>query len=341
MLRRILPFVSLCAVLAAVAAVQVNRTAIKMFAPLPAEMTSAGNPITDAKVQLGRMLYYEPRLSRSQDVSCNTCHALDAYGIDKEALSTGFKGQKGNRNAPTVYNAAGHLAQFWDGRAPDVEQQAKGPVMNPVEMAMPSDRTVAAVLTSMPEYVALFRRAFPGQANPVTFDNMALAIGAFERRLVTPARWDRFLQGNDAALSDLEKTGFNKFAAAGCAKCHNGIYVGGNSFQRLGAVKPWTRGSDPGRFGVTKNDGDRLVFKVPSLRNIERTAPYFHDGSVATLREAIRLMALHQTGRTLAPADVDSIATWLRSLTGEIPVEYIKPPALPKSTAGTPKPVRS
>jgi cytochrome c peroxidase len=318
MFRKIFLFTSLCGLLTA-AAVQINQNALKMFGPLPAEMTSAANPVTEAKVTLGRVLYYEPRLSRSQNLSCNSCHALDKYGIDPEPVSTGFKGQKGNRNAPTVYNAAGHIAQFWDGRAPDVEQQAKGPVMNPVEMAMPSEKMVLAVLSSMPEYVAMFKRAFPGQANPVTFDNMAKAIGAFERRLVTPARWDRFVE-------------------TGCTNCHNGVYVGGGSYQKLGLVKPWPRTADPGRYGVTKNAGDRMVFKVPSLRNIDRTAPYFHDGSVTKLQEAIAMMAEYQTGKTLKPAEVESIAVWLRSLTGEIPADYIKQPPLPKSTAATPKP---
>jgi len=337
MFRRILLFTSLCGLLTA-AAVQINRNALKMFGPLPAEMVSTANPVTEAKVALGRVLYYEPRLSRSQNLSCNSCHALDKFGIDPEPVSTGYKGQKGNRNAPTVYNAAGHIAQFWDGRAADVEQQAKGPVMNPVEMAMPSEKTVLAVLSSMPEYVTMFKRAFPGQANPVTFDNMANAIGAFERRLVTPARWDRFLKGDEAALTDAEKAGFNKFVETGCTNCHNGVYVGGNSYQKLGLVKPWPRSADPGRYAVTKNAADRMVFKVPSLRNIDRTAPYFHDGSVTKLEEAIAMMAQYQTGKTLKPAEVESIAVWLRSLTGEIPANYIKPPALPKSTAATPKP---
>jgi cytochrome c peroxidase len=339
MLFRILWFTSVCGLL--MAAVEINRNALKTFGPLPAEMTSAANPITEAKVQLGRVLYYEPRLSRSQDVSCNSCHALDAYGIDPEPVSTGFKGRKGNRNAPTVYNAAGHIAQFWDGRAPDVEQQAKGPVMNPVEMAMPSEKTAVAVLASMPEYVAMFQRAFPGQADPVTFDNMAIAIGAFERRLVTPSRWDAFLKGTEGALTDAEKAGFNKFVETGCTMCHNGVYVGGNSYQKLGLVEPWPRNADPGRFAVTKNAADRMVFKVPSLRNIDRTAPYFHDGSVAKLPQAIAMMAQYQTGRTLKPAEVESIAAWLRSLTGEIPANYVRQPVLPKSTAATPAPDRS
>jgi cytochrome c peroxidase len=318
--------------------VQINSAALYFFRPLPAVVDSPDNPVTDAKVKLGRMLYYEPRLSASQDISCNTCHPLDAYGAESEAVSTGHGQQKGTRNAPTVYNAAGHFVQFWDGRAPNVEEQAKGPVLNPVEMALPSDAAAVRVLSSMPEYVALFREAFPKEKDPVTFNNMALAIGAFERGLITPSRWDLFLSGANSALSPDEKAGFNKFVEAGCHTCHNGAYVGGNSFQRLGIFKPWPNQVDPGRQKITKQEADRLVFKVPSLRNVTKTAPYFHDGSIPTLDQAIRQMAVHQRGSQLSDADVKSIVTWLDTLTGQIPHDYIKPPVLPKSTPATPRP---
>lgn len=338
-MKRSIPF--LFAFILAASAAEIAPAALKMFAPLPGVMASEKNPITEAKIKLGRMLYYETRLSRSQDVSCNTCHRLDKYGVDEEPVSTGFKGQKGNRNAPTVYNAAGHFVQFWDGRAADVEEQAKGPVLNPVEMAMPSDKTVIAVLQSMPEYVKAFQRAFPGEKNPVTFDNMGKAIGAFERGLVTPSRWDKFLQGDRTALTVEEKAGFSKFAEVGCASCHNGQYVGGKSYQKMGLVRPWTHTADPGRYAITKREADRMVFKVPSLRNIDRTGPYFHTGSVATLDQAVRMMAECQNGRTLNDQEVQSIVTWLRALTGEIPAAYVKPPVLPKSTPATPRPERT
>ena len=320
------------------AAVEVDQAKLRMFKPLPAEMESASNPITEEKVALGRMLYFEPRLSKSQTLSCNSCHGLNTFGVDGQPVSDGHKGAKGNRNAPTVYNAAGHFVQFWDGRAPTVEEQAKGPVMNPLEMAMPSEKQVIAVLTSMPEYIEAFKRAFPEQQNAVTFDNMAKAIGAFERKLVTPSRWDKFLAGDQSALTDAEKTGFNKFMETGCQTCHNGAYVGGGMFQKLGLVTPWTHTNDTGRFQVTKQEADKMMFKVPSLRNITNTAPYYHDGSVATLQEAVKLMAEHQLGKQLRDEDVASIITWLKSLTGEPPAEYVKPPELPKSTAKTPKP---
>lgn len=322
-------------------AADINQGALKMFAPLPDAMTSQSNPLSAAKIELGRMLYYEPRLSKSQEVSCNTCHMLDRYGVDAEPVSTGHHGLKGNRNSPTVYNAAGHFVQFWDGRARDVEEQAKGPVMNPVEMAMPSEQTAIAVLTSMPDYADKFRKAFPGQANPVSFDNMAIAIGAFERKLVTPSRWDKFLKGDAKALTPAEKAGFNKFVDSGCATCHNGPYVGGTLYQKIGLVKPWKEDDDPGRFGVTKQESERGVFKVPSLRNIEKTGPYFHTGRVPQLDRAVIMMAEYQTGRELSGADVQAIVTWLRALTGEVPADYIKKPALPPSTAQTPKPDRT
>jgi cytochrome c peroxidase len=307
------------------------------YAPLP-DAAPGKEPITVEKVALGRILYYEPRLSKSQKISCNSCHLLAQYGVDNEPTSSGHKGQKGDRNSQTVYNAALHFVQFWDGRAPDVEEQAKGPVLNPVEMAMTSDKEVIAILKSMPEYVVAFKKAFPEDKDPVTYDNMGKAIGAFERKLITPARWDKLLKGDQTALTAEEKAGFNTFVASGCQTCHAGALVGGNMYQKIGTVKPWPDTSDPGRFKVTKSEADRFVFKVPSLRNIEKTGPYFHNGKIATLKEAIAKMADYQVGKTLNDAEIQSIETWMKSLTGEIPADYIKPPKLPKSTSKTPKP---
>ncbi len=318
--------------------VQVNTEALQLFAPLPAVMSSLDNPVTDAKVKLGRILYYDPRLSANQKISCNTCHPLDAYGAESKSVSTGFKNQQGKRNAPTVYNAAGHFVQFWDGRAPTVEEQAKGPITNPVEMAMPSNAAAVEVIKSMPDYVALFQVAFPKETDPITYNNMALAIGAFERGLVTPSAWDAFIQGDESALTDAQKSGFNTFAATGCQWCHAGPYVGGSAYQKLGVVKPWPNQTDQGVYQLTKDDMDKMVFKVPSLRNIKKTGPYFHDGSVATLDQAIRNMAVHQRGVTLSDAQVRSIEVWMDSLTGQIPSSYIKAPELPKSTSQTPHP---
>lgn len=315
-----------------------DRRSLERFSVLPAAMPSHGQSPSDEMVALGRMLYFEPRLSRNQKISCNSCHPLTRYGADGAPTSTGFKGQHGARNSPSVYNAAAQTSQFWDGRAANVEEQAKGPMLNPVEMAMPSAKGVVEVLQSIPEYGDAFRRAFPADRNPVTFDHAAEAIGAFERKLVTPARWDRFLQGDEGALSPDEKRGLQVFLDAGCSGCHNGALLGGTSFQKLGNARPYPDTTDPGRYNLTKDAGDRMYFKVAPLRNIAMTGPYFHNGKLATLQEAVTQMAEYQLGRNLSAADVQSIVKWLNALTGDLPAEYIKEPALPKSTPRTPKP---
>jgi cytochrome c peroxidase len=307
--------------------VQVSSAALAMFAPLPDVMPSADNPITPAKIDLGRALYYDRRLSKDNSVSCNDCHDLNRYGADTGNVSEGVGGALGGRNSPTVYNAAGHVAQFWDGRAPTVEEQAKGPILNPVEMAMPGDPAVMRVLAADAAYRAMFKAAFPEAATPMTYDNLGKAIGAFERKLVTPSRWDRFLKGEDSVLTNAEKAGFNTFVAVGCAACHNGPYVGGGTFQKAGVVNPWPDTADVGRVAVTHEAADRMVFKVPSLRNIEQTGPYFHDGKVASLDSAVTTMAHAQLGKQLTRDELAQIRTWLKTLTGAIPTEYIAPPA--------------
>ncbi|MCL2725755.1 MAG: cytochrome-c peroxidase [Polyangiaceae bacterium] len=314
----------------------INRAALAAFAPLPSTMLPASGSISDDEVALGKKLYFDPRLSKNQDISCNTCHLLDKYGVDGTPTSTGHKGQHGTRNAPTVYNAALHSLQFWDGRAKDVEEQALGPILNPVEMAMKNQDAVLAVLKSIPEYVTEFKKAFPADKDPVTYANVGKAIGAFERTLTTPSRWDKYLAGDDHALTEEERAGLAKFLETGCNACHTGVDVGGREFMKLGQAKPWpTEIEDNGRFDVTKDPADKHLFKVPSLRNVEKTAPYFHNGSVKTLDEAVKLMATHQLGKDLSTEDVASIVTFLKSLTGELP--KLEKPELPKSTAGTPK----
>jgi cytochrome c peroxidase len=312
---------------------EIDPATLKSFAPLPDVMASQKNPITPEKVALGRMLYYDTRLSKEDDISCNSCHLLDKYGVDNQPVSDGYKGQKGNRNAPTVYNAAGHFVQFWDGRAADVEAQAKGPILNPIEMGMPDEKYVIAVLKGIPGYVEAFKKTFPGENDAVTYDNMAKAIGAFERKLVTPSRWDKYLKGDPGTLTNVEKIGFNRFMEANCHSCHGGTYLGGASFAKLGVAKNWPDTSDLGRYQVTKREADKMKFKVPSLRNIEKTGPYFHDGSIPTLEKAVRAMAEYQVGKPLKTDDVKFIVAWLRTLTGEIPSGYIKKPELPKGTA--------
>lgn len=305
---------------------------LALFAALPARMTSAANPMTPAKVTLGRLLYNEPVLSLGHDVSCATCHPLNGYGADGRRVSFGDVGHAGSRNSPSVYNAAGQVAQFWDGRAPDVEEQAKGPVLNPAEMAMPDSVAVLDHMRASAQYRALFKAAFPADRQPITYNNVGRAIGAFERGLVTPGRWDKFLEGDTAILTAAERQGASYFVSVGCAGCHMGAYVGGASFQKLGLVKPWPTRTDSGRFKITGRPEDVMVFKVSSLRNVAHTSPYFHDGSVTDLREAVRLMARHQLGKELSNEQVGSIVTWLGTLTGDLPAEYIANPPLPKPT---------
>jgi cytochrome c peroxidase len=306
----------------------IGAAELAMFARLPEQMTANGVSPTTAQVDLGRALYYDNRLSGNHSLSCNGCHPLNGFGADGRARSFGDHGQTGGRNAPTVYNAAGHIAQFWDGRAPSVEQQAKGPVLNPAEMGMPDSNAVLAHLRASTEYRAAFRAAYPAQRVPISYDNAARAIGAFERGLVTPGRWDRFLAGDRAALTAEEQRGLKTFVSVGCAGCHNGAYVGGGSFQKLGLVSAWPGLADSGRITVTRRPADLHVFKVAALRNVARTAPYFHDGAVATLPEAIRLMGRHQVGRELTAEQVRDIVAWLDALTGEVPLRYIAYPQL-------------
>jgi cytochrome c peroxidase len=279
-------------------------------------------------VRLGRILYFDPRLSRTGKISCNSCHPLDRYGATSTKVSVGIDGKLGRRNAPTVYNAAGHFRQFWDGRAATLDEQVAGPLGNPSEMGMEAGRVVQ-VLGEIPDYQAAFARAFPGQEKPITIGNVASAIADFERGLITPARWDRYLDGDVHALTQPEKEGAKLFANLGCMVCHTGAYVGGTMFEKLGVFVPWPNQMDHGRREVTKNPADDMIFKVPSLRNVARTAPYFHDGSADSLDTAVRMMAHHQLGVDLTEEEARSIAAWLGSLTGDIPRDYITPSTLP------------
>jgi cytochrome c peroxidase len=313
----------------------------KEFGPLPAVMQSSKHPLSDAKATLGRQLFYETRLSKNQDLACNTCHSLQAYGVDRRAnagkTSLGHRGQVGTRNGPTVYNAARQFVQFWDGRAIDVEEQAKGPILNPIEMAMPNANAVVTVVKSIPGYAPLFAAAFGG-SNSITYDNIGIAIGAFERKLVTKDRFDRFLGGEDAALSSAELNGLSVFLSSGCPACHDGPGLGGNDYEKLGEVKAYQT-TDTGRYAITKKEADRYMFKVPSLRNIDKTGPYFHDGSQATLEAAIKTMSEYQTvDGLLANKDISAIASFLQALTGELPMEYVAEPAKLPGSATTPPP---
>lgn len=309
-----------------------------LFKPLPKQFDSKDNPITDEKVSLGRQLYFEKRLSKSQRFSCNSCHLLSKYGVDNQPTSEGHKGQHGDRNSPTVYNAGNHIAQFWDGRAATLEDQAKGPVLNPVEMAMGDAAQVESVLKSMPAYAPLFKKAFAQDKEPISYENMAKAIGAFERTLVTPSAFDKFLGGDENALTAEQKKGLETFISAGCTACHMGEGVGGGMYQKLGLAKPVAGLKDEGRSKITKNAAEQYFFKVPSLRNVEKTGPYLHDGSKKTLDEAVAFMGEYQLGKQLKKDEVDSIVAFLKSLTGELPkVALTEPKALPAGPK-TPKP---
>jgi cytochrome c peroxidase len=315
------------ATLAAASSV-IDAERLESFGPLPQLVTRPDNPLGDAKIALGRMLFFEPRLSRNQDVSCTTCHPLDRYGVDGKQFSAGHAQQLGARNAPTVYNAAGATALMWDGRAANVEDQVMLPITNPVEMNMtPGD--VEERLKAIPGYVEAFGKAFPDDPSPVNFANVARAIGAFERRLFTPSRWERFLAGERNVITDQEKSGFNTFVEVGCPTCHFGPYVGGNMFQKLGLVKAWPYTRDRGRYELTHRNEDYMVFRVPTLRNIARTAPYLHDGSRTSLTEVVKLMAHHQVGKEISDAQAVAIVAWLGALTGDLPTAYIQKPTLP------------
>ncbi len=319
------------------AASDLLKAAQENFKPLPDKpVFKADNPGTAAKLELGKALYFETRLSKSNVFSCNSCHNLAFGGVDNNALSTGHKWNVGGRNAPTVWNASLHIAQFWDGRAEDVEAQAQGPVLAGVEMASTKD-LVLKRLNSIPEYVAMFNKAFPGE-DSLTYKNMADAIGAFERTLLTPSRFDSFLKGDESALTASEKKGLKIFMDKGCSDCHEGVAVGGGLYAKFGVANKPKFLKDEGRFGVTKKEDDRNVFKVPSLRNIEFTYPYFNDGSVWNLSEAVKIMGWTQLGEKLSAREIGEIIFFLKALTGELP--DITLPKLPPSTPLTPKPDR-
>jgi cytochrome c peroxidase len=308
-----------------------------LFGALPTVYESTTNPITEPKVTLGRMLYFEARLSKTQEISCNSCHDLGHFGVeaqDHPALLT----KNERRNTPTVLNAAGQSSLCWDGRAPDVEAVAKFHLLNPTEMAM-DEKRVVETLSSMPEYVRAFAAAFPTEPSAISVDNVARAIGAFERKLVTPSRWDKYLAGDANALTADEKVGFGVFVQTGCGTCHMGPLIGGSLIQKLGLMSPWPYvNRDQGRYDLSRQEAERMMFKVPTLRNVEKTAPYLNDGSVASLEEMVRLMGKHQLGKQLGEPEIRSIVRWLRALTGEIPQALAVRPTLPASTPKTPKP---
>lgn len=303
------------------------------FKPLPAIAESADNPITLEKVKLGKLLYFDTRLSKTGNNSCNSCHNLATYGVDNLPTSKGDAGKFGDRNSPTCLNAAFHVAQFWDGRAKDVEEQAGGPILNPVEMAIPSKDFLVKKLKGTKEYADLFKAAYPTDKDPLTYLNIQKSIGAFERTLVTPSPFDNYLKGNYAALSADQKEGLKTFMTVGCIQCHNGVVVGGSTFQKFGVYGDYrtfthSTTNDEGRKKLTKLESDKDFFKVSSLRNVAKTFPYFHDGSVSDLKQAVLIMGKTQLNKDLAEAEVNGIVSFLNSLTGNLPDDAKNPPEI-------------
>ncbi|MGE4559081.1 MAG: cytochrome-c peroxidase [Desulfobulbus sp.] len=316
------------------------KDAQAQFQPIPDKGPAIkDNAASPEKVELGKMLYFEPRLSKSALISCNTCHNVGMGGADYQQTSTGHGWKRGPRNAPTVLNSVFNVAQFWDGRAKDLAEQAKGPIQAGVEMNN-TPENVVKTLKSMPPYVALFQKSFPGEADPVTFDNMAKAIEVFEGTLITPdSKFDTFLKGNLQALNQEEKEGLKLFMANDCVSCHGGVNMGGDDYYELGVVSMPSEkiiAGDKGRFTVTHAKEDQFSFKSPSLRNIELTPPYFHSGVVWDLKEAVSVMNDSQLGADLDDKDLEKIVAFLKTTTGTQPkVEY---PILPAPTKTTPKP---
>lgn len=310
--------------------------ALPSKAPVPAE-----NPMTAAKIELGKQLYFDPRISRTGTVSCNSCHNVMAGGADNTRTGIGIEGKLGGRNSPTVWNAAFLSVQFWDGRAKSLEEQAIGPMINPVEMGMPNHDVIVARFKEIPGYVKQFEAVFGGK-NPVNIGNAAKAIAAFERTLITPnSPYDRFVRGNKKALSAEARRGLELVQTVGCTSCHAGATFAGPTlpegtgfYQKFptfpGSVYDgkYKLSEDKGRYEVTKNDTDKNMWRVPTWRNIALTAPYFHNGSVPTLEEAVKVMAKTQLNKELLDADVKAIVAFLGSLTGEFP--RIVAPRLPE-----------
>lgn len=325
----------------AFAADPLRDQATALFEPIPATPPALpDNPATPEKVELGRKLYFEPRLSEAHNISCNSCHLVGMGGADGRPNSIGHNWQRGGRNAPTVLNAVFNTAQFWDGRAADLKEQAGGPISNPVEMGITKQHAVEQ-LEGIPGYVEAFTAAYPGAPDPITYSNIEQAIAVFEATLITPdAPFDRWLGGDDTALTDQQKQGLSVFIDKGCASCHNGINIGGGMYAPFGVVeKPgweFLPPDDHGRFQVTNTVEDDYVFKVPSLRNIALTAPYFHSGHAWDLKQAVAVMGLAQLGEQLNDAEIAQVTAFLTSLTGTQPEVLF--PILPPSVANTPRP---
>jgi cytochrome c peroxidase len=311
-----------------------------VFKPLPANAATPERPITPARVELGKALFFETRVSTDGKISCGACHYPFLYGTDALPRSVGNSGKIIPRNAPTVFNTALQFVQHYGGNRADVEEQAVKALVSPLAYGNANYGAMEARLRALPGYRAMFEKAFPGEAEPMTAENWGKAIGAYERILITPAPFDRYLTGDTAALSAQAKQGLDKFMSHGCSGCHNGATVGGQMYQKFGLTQDyWTltgsqeidlfKGRDKGKFQDTKNEADAFIFKVQQLRNVAVTPPYFHDGSVAQLGDAVRIMAKLQLGVDLNASEISDIVAFLESLTGEVPVQFSAVPNLP------------
>jgi cytochrome c peroxidase len=323
------------------AADDLMTSAQEVFQPIPMEPPQLeGLEATPERVELGKMLYFETRLSESHAINCNSCHIVGMGGVDLQETSIGHRWQRGPRNAPTVLNAVFNTAQFWDGRAKDLEEQAGGPMVNPIEMGTTKTHVVEQ-LKGIPGYATVFASAFPNEEEPITFKNVRDAIALFEATLITPdAPFDRYLKGDANALSTDQKEGLRVFMDKGCSGCHFGINIGGQMYAPFGVVeRPGADilpPGDTGRFEVTKTVSDEYVFKVPTLRNIALTPPYFHSGKSWDLRQAVAVMGATQLGIELTEEEIDYLTAFMNSLTGRQP--QIVYPILPPSVASTPRP---
>ena len=278
---------------------------------------------TPEMIALGKALYHSEHLSQKGNLSCASCHDLSTYGVDNKPTSPGSTGENGDRNTPTTYNAARHFRQFWDGRAESVEAQAIMPVLNPIEHGLADEAAVLAKINEQKDLVDGFKKAFPGDEAAVSAKNFGIAIGAFERTLVTRSKWDDYIEGNQRALSNGELLGLKTFLDVGCNQCHLTRMLGANAYQKLGLRVPYN-GKDTGRMKVTGSVADKYSFKVPSLLNVEKTAPYYHDGSLATLEETVMAMGKNQLALTLKDEQVANIVVFLKALTGKLPEEFAK-----------------
>lgn len=287
-----------------------------IFGVMPAKMPGSEND-TPEMIELGKKLYFETKLSKTGTQSCNTCHNIETMaGTDNLPVSPGaIEGKKGRRNSPTVLNAGYHFVQFWDGRSPDLVDQAKGPILNPDEMAFETEAQVEEAIGAIPEYQEMFKKAFPTSDKSLSFQNIAEAIAAFERTLISRSRYDDFMDGNRGALSNTEQRGMKLFIETGCITCHTGHQFGANMYQKMGLVHAYENTEDMGRYEVTKEETAKYMFKVASLRNVTLTYPYFHDGAVQDLSEAVKKMAWMNLGKELKPEEIDQIVAFLNALT--------------------------